>query len=148
MVRHSRNNTASASFTKAEYSMLGERWGSKKIKLGAESFKQFDQCSLCLNSANNPVLCLQGHLFCKECIYSALLDQKKEIIAIKVTLATLEKDHQAQRDRARAEAIKRVQRDFERVQSGVQKDKRENRQEQFSVGNGESVPPPLPFPPN
>lgn len=132
MVRHSRNNTASASFTKAEYSMLGERWGSKKIKLAAESFKQFDQCSLCLNSAENPVLCHQGHLFCKECIYSALLDQKKEIAAVKVSLANLEKDHQAQRERARAEAMERVQRDFERVQSGAQSDRRDGRQESGS----------------
>lgn len=125
MVRHSRNNTASASFTKAEYQMLGDRWGSKKVKLGSESFRQYDQCSLCLNRAESPVVCHQGHLFCKECIYTALLDQKKEIAAVKMTLLNLEKEHQAQRDQARADAYERVQRDFERVQSGIKSDRRD-----------------------
>jgi nitric oxide synthase-interacting protein len=128
MVRHSRNNTASASFTKAEYQMLGDRWGSKKIKLAAESFKQFDQCSLCLNRAESPVVCPEGHLICKECIFTALLDQKKEIAAVKVTLLNLEREHQAQRDRTRADAIERVQRDFERVQSGVNGGRRDTKQ--------------------
>jgi hypothetical protein len=122
MVRHSKNNTASASFTKAEYGMLSDRYGSKRMKLGSESFKQFDHCSLCLNQVESPVTCNQGHLFCKVCIYTSLLDQKKEIAHVKATLLSLEKDHQLQRERARADAMERVQKDFERVQSGGGRD--------------------------
>lgn len=128
-VRHSRNNTASASFTKAEYNMLGDRWGSKKIKLGAESFKQFDQCSLCLNKVESPVMCNRGHLYCKECIFSSLLEQKKEFAQVKATLDRLGKEHQAQQDRAREDAMERVQKDFDRVQSGVGRGARQDRED-------------------
>lgn len=127
MGRHSRNNTASASFTKAEYGMLRDRWGSKRVKLGAESFKQFDQCSLCLNGVESPVVCNGGHLFCKECMYTSLLDQKKEFAAIKMQLVKLESEYEAQRDKARAEAMRRVQNNFESMQSGVQSQSRASR---------------------
>lgn len=99
--------------------MLEKRWGSKKVKLGAESFREYDQCSLCLNRAESPVVCQEGHLCCKVCILSALLDQKREIALVRATLHDLDREHEAQLDRARAEAMEQVKRDFERVQSGV-----------------------------
>ncbi|KAJ8088941.1 hypothetical protein PM082_014188 [Marasmius tenuissimus] len=34
--------------------------------------RQFDACSLCLNKAREPVACNEGHLFCKECVYTDL----------------------------------------------------------------------------
>lgn len=107
--------------------MMNDRWGSKKIKLGAESFRRCDQCSLCLNQVESPVTCNQGHLYCKECIFTSLLDQKKELALVKANLLNLEKEHQAQLDRARTEAMERVERDFERIQSGAGREARELR---------------------
>lgn len=118
-VRHSKNNTASSAFTKAEYGKLRDVWGSKQIRLGAESMRHFDQCNLCLNGAEGPVTCPRGHLFCKECILSSLLDQKRDIAAVQATLTRLEQEHRLQREHARTAAISRVQQNFERMQSGV-----------------------------
>ncbi|KAF2072083.1 hypothetical protein CYY_006603 [Polysphondylium violaceum] len=55
------------------------QYGTKKERLGKDSIKNFDCCVLCLNELRSPMSCTKGHLYCKECIYSNLLDQKKEI---------------------------------------------------------------------
>jgi hypothetical protein len=34
--------------------------------------RQFDACALCLHRAREPVACNEGHLFCKECVYTDL----------------------------------------------------------------------------
>ena len=73
--------------------MLQDVWGSKKTKLGAESMKNFDQCNLCLATLKNPVSCSQGHLFCRECILSSLLDQKRDAASLQITLERLENEH-------------------------------------------------------
>jgi len=77
MSRHAKNNTASAVFTHYERSKL--KYGTQKQRLGRDSVKHFDACSLCLQPVVNPLCCLKGHLFCKVCIYESLLSQKKEI---------------------------------------------------------------------
>jgi hypothetical protein len=41
-------------------------------RLGNESMRNFDACSLCLQRAREPIACDQGHLFCKECAYTDL----------------------------------------------------------------------------
>lgn len=76
MSRHSKNNTAHSIFTQGEKQMLKD-WGTVKQRIGAESFKEFGACCLCLNFAANPVACASGHLFCKECIYQHIIGQKK-----------------------------------------------------------------------
>jgi nitric oxide synthase-interacting protein len=78
MSRHSKNNTSRPIFTYAERQKLKD-YGTIKQRLGKDSLKDFDACSLCLHNLVMPLACPQGHLFCKECIYSALLSQKKEI---------------------------------------------------------------------
>ena len=80
MSRHSKNNTGSSIFTYGERQKLKElnEWGEVTSRIGADSQKKFEQCSLCLNKINNPVCCSKGHMFCKECIYENLLFQKKQ----------------------------------------------------------------------
>lgn len=34
--------------------------------------KQYDACALCLQKVRDPVACSEGHLFCKECVYTDL----------------------------------------------------------------------------
>jgi nitric oxide synthase-interacting protein len=38
-----------------------------------------DSCVLCLQTARNPVICQEGHLFCKECVLENIVSQRKEI---------------------------------------------------------------------
>jgi len=74
--RHSQNNTAGAIFTHYEKSQLKE-YGTQKQRLNRDNMKTFDACTLCLQSAVNPMADLDGVIYCKQCIYQYLLDQKK-----------------------------------------------------------------------
>ncbi|KAJ3682759.1 hypothetical protein LUZ60_012986 [Juncus effusus] len=75
--RHSKNNNDLAYFTYEEKRKLG--YGTQKERLGKDSIKPFDACSLCLKPFVDPLCCPKGHVFCKECIYECLLAQKKDI---------------------------------------------------------------------
>lgn len=75
--RHSKNNNDLAFFTYDEKRKLG--YGTQKERLGKDSIKPFDACSLCLKPLIDPLCCQKGHLFCKECILECLLAQKKDI---------------------------------------------------------------------
>ncbi|KAF9485672.1 hypothetical protein BDN70DRAFT_847580 [Pholiota conissans] len=117
MTKHSKNNTASSIFTYAEYKRLD--YGTKKQRLGNESMRVFDACSLCLNRAREPLVCQEGHLFCKECVYTDLLTQKTNIKRQKAKLEALKKEAEEERTRAREAARERVLQDFERGQLGL-----------------------------
>ena len=73
--RHAKNNTALGYFTRHEREKLG--WGSKKKRLTKDSIKKFYACTICLKLCDSPLLCPNGDLFCKECIYQSLLTQKR-----------------------------------------------------------------------
>lgn len=75
--RHSKNNNDLAFFTYDEKRKLG--YGTQKERLGKDSIKPFDACSLCLKPVIDPMCCQKGHIFCKECILECLLAQKKDI---------------------------------------------------------------------
>ncbi|KAK1414147.1 hypothetical protein QVD17_29888 [Tagetes erecta] len=75
--RHSKNNNDLAFFTYDEKKKLG--YGTQKERLGKDSIKPFDTCSLCLKPFIDPLCCQKGHIFCKECILECLLSQKKDI---------------------------------------------------------------------
>ncbi|KAM7264373.1 hypothetical protein ACFE04_002056 [Oxalis oulophora] len=75
--RHSKNNNDLAFFTYDEKKKLG--YGTQKERLGRDSIKPFDACSLCLKPLIDPMCCQKGHVFCKECILQCLLSQKKHI---------------------------------------------------------------------
>jgi nitric oxide synthase-interacting protein len=88
MTKHSKNNTANSVFSYAEYKKLD--YGTRKVhtlptsrnqssaepslqqRLGNESMRRFDCCALCLQRAREPLACNEGHLFCKECVYTDL----------------------------------------------------------------------------
>ncbi|KAK4487413.1 hypothetical protein RD792_005955 [Penstemon davidsonii] len=75
--RHSKNNNDLAFFTYDEKRKLG--YGTQKERLGKDSIKPFDACSLCLKTLIEPMSCLKGHVYCKECIFECLLAQKKDV---------------------------------------------------------------------
>lgn len=97
--------------------MLQDLWGSKTQRLGADSMRRFDQCALCLSTADKPVTCPQGHLTCRECAITNLLEQSKANEQAQRELQKLEQEHALERERAREQARAKVLADFERQSS-------------------------------
>ncbi|KAI0342225.1 hypothetical protein BDW22DRAFT_1357522 [Trametopsis cervina] len=117
MTKHSKNNTASSIFSYAEYKKLD--YGTKRQRLGNESMRRFDSCALCLQRAREPVACGEGHLFCKECVYTDLVTQLGDIKRQKARLEALKREAEEERQRAREAARERVLLDFEKGQLGL-----------------------------
>ncbi|KAI0292854.1 hypothetical protein BC826DRAFT_1017122 [Russula brevipes] len=117
MTKHSKNNTASSIFSYAERKKLD--YGTKGQRLGNESMRRFDACALCLQRARDPVACQEGHLFCKECAYTDLLAQKKDIKRQKERLEALKKEAEQEKSKAKEAARERVLADFEKGQLGL-----------------------------
>ncbi|KAH9993328.1 hypothetical protein BJV74DRAFT_833540 [Russula compacta] len=117
MTKHSKNNTASSIFSYAERKKLD--YGTKGQRLGNESMRKFNACALCLQRARDPLACQEGHLFCKECAYTDLLTQKKDIKRQKERLQALKKEAELEKARAKEAARGRVLADFEKGQLGL-----------------------------
>ncbi|XP_064600576.1 nitric oxide synthase-interacting protein-like [Liolophura sinensis] len=81
MTRHAKNCTAGAVYTyhekKKDTSASG--YGSKNMRVGRDSIKEFDCCCLSLQPCNNPVVTPDGYLFDKEAILEYILHQKRTI---------------------------------------------------------------------
>lgn len=99
--------------------MARAAWGSSTARLSRDSFLPFASCWLCLEPAIDPVACLHGDIFCRECALSNILAQKKEIK--RAEKAREQEDRAAQEDKARrdAEAQERAIREFELTQAGL-----------------------------
>lgn len=97
MARHSRNNTANSVFTYAEKRMLDKDYGVRKARIGQDSQRDFGQCHLCLKVVSEPVACLKGHIFCRDCIMNNMLEQKKAIKQAQ-TQFQAERDREALRE--------------------------------------------------
>ncbi|KAH9159893.1 hypothetical protein EDB89DRAFT_2044160 [Lactarius sanguifluus] len=117
MVRLMQNNTASSIFSYAERRKLD--YGTRGQRLGNESMRRFDACALCLQRARDPVACQEGHLFCKECAYTDLLTQKKDIKRQKERLDALKKEAEQEKAKAKEAARERVLSEFEKGQLGL-----------------------------
>ncbi|WFD22801.1 hypothetical protein MEQU1_001478 [Malassezia equina] len=106
MTRHSKQNTALGHFTYAEYQMLKDRWGSRRLRLSKENMRAFYACYLCLQTAQRPVTCHEGHLYCKECVLSDLVQQKTKLAdyAQQREEAMRKKAHEAQAAEQQAHA--------------------------------------------
>lgn len=115
------------------------QYGSRKMRLGRDSLRNFDACALCLQRARDPRMCDEGHIFCQvstedaapsaascltdansqECVLTSLLTQKKEIKRQEKLLERMREEEEQERQAARQLARERVLRDFERLQSGA-----------------------------
>ncbi|KAG6337011.1 hypothetical protein ID866_2071 [Astraeus odoratus] len=120
MTKHSKNNTASSVFSYEEKRKT--EYGTKRQRLGNESMRNFDACALCLQRARDPIACDQGHLFCKECAYTDLLTQKKDMKRQKERLEKLKRDAEEEKERVLEAARERVLKDFEKGQHGLSSD--------------------------
>ncbi|KAI6192029.1 Nitric oxide synthase-interacting protein-like protein [Aphelenchoides bicaudatus] len=80
MTRHSKNSTASSVYTNAERKKDSKTsgYGTINERLGADSIKPFDCCSLSLQPCKDPMITPDGYIFDKEAILSYIVEQKKE----------------------------------------------------------------------
>lgn len=106
MTRHSRNCTAGTVYSyherKKDQSESG--YGSKQLRFGKDSVKEFDCCCLTLQPCRNPVVTKDGYLYDKEAIITYILQKKKEI-ARKLK----EYEKQKQKAKANAEEIRKLE---------------------------------------
>ncbi|KAF9648242.1 hypothetical protein BDM02DRAFT_3240904 [Thelephora ganbajun] len=117
MTKHSKNNTASSVFSYAEYKKLD--YGTKRQRLGNESMRPFNACSLCLERARTPLACSEGHLFCTECVFMDLVTQSRDIKKQKAKLTALKAEVEEEKKRVVEAARERVLKDFEKTHLGL-----------------------------
>lgn len=94
--------------------------------------------------------CDQGHLFCKECVYTDLLTQKKDMKRQKDRLEKLKKEADEEREQALEAARERVLRDFEQGQLSLSSiaaaaTSESNAKEGSDQGSENWILTPLPF---
>ncbi|KAK3900250.1 hypothetical protein C8A05DRAFT_45868 [Staphylotrichum tortipilum] len=116
---HSKRNTSRPIFTSHERAMARAAWGSSTARLSRDSFLPLASCWLCLEPAIDPVACLHGDVFCRECALSNILAQKKEIKRAGRAREHEERDAQEDQARRDAEAQARAVREFEMTQAGL-----------------------------
>ena len=116
-----KRNTSLAFFTSHERSLLKSSWGSQATRLSRDSFLPFASCRLCLQLARDPVACAaNGDIFCRECVVSNLLAQRKEIKRLeKEDERQRREDEEEARERGEEEREKAVE-DFEKVMMGLE----------------------------
>lgn len=98
--------------------MAQSAWASSSARLGRDSFLSFGSCSLCLQSAVDPVACSLGDIFCRECALSNILAQKNEIKRAEKAREHEEKEAADLKARQDEEAQARAAKEFEMVQLG------------------------------
>lgn len=80
MTRHARNCTAGAVYTYHEKKKdaAASGYGTQNERVGKDSVKSFDCCSLTLQPCRNPVITKEGYLFDKEAILQYIITKKNE----------------------------------------------------------------------
>jgi len=79
MSKHSKNNTSSSVFTYQERQKLKTVYGTHQSRIGQDSIKTFEMCTICNNRLIEPTCCEEGHMFCRSCVIEFLVKQKKKI---------------------------------------------------------------------
>ena len=73
--RHSKNNSAGSVFTYRERQRTA--WGTQRARITSDSVVPFDACNICLHTAQTPVTCHRGHVYCRACIVESLALQRE-----------------------------------------------------------------------
>ncbi|KAI8890127.1 hypothetical protein K501DRAFT_237024 [Backusella circina FSU 941] len=117
MPRHSKNNTASSVFTYHESHTL--EYGTKRQRLGRDSYRDYNACFLCLQVARDPVSCGEGHLACRECMYESILQQKQDIKREQRQVDQKRQEFQNQKESEQIEAKRALLDDFDKTQNSM-----------------------------
>lgn len=114
-----KRNTSRAVFTSHERALAKSDWATSSARLNRDSFLPFGSCGLCLGIAREPVACLHGDVFCRECALANILAQKKDM----KRADRVRRDARQETEQARAleddEDRDRAIRDFELTQAGL-----------------------------
>lgn len=94
MTRHGRNSTNSAvySYHERQKDASASGYGSLKCRLGKDSLKGYDCCSLTLQPCRTPMVSPEGWLFDKEALLKYIIEKKQEY-------ARKMKEYERQKDR-------------------------------------------------
>ncbi|XP_013140671.1 PREDICTED: nitric oxide synthase-interacting protein homolog [Papilio polytes] len=106
MTRHARNCTAGAVYTYHEKKKdaAASGYGTQSERVGKDSVKSFDCCSLTLQPCRNPVVTKEGYLFDKEAILEYIIAKKTEYTRkLKQYEKQLKKDEAEKKELADAE---------------------------------------------
>ncbi|KPJ16217.1 Nitric oxide synthase-interacting protein-like [Papilio machaon] len=106
MTRHARNCTAGAVYTYHEKKKdaAASGYGTQSERVGKDSLKSFDCCSLTLQPCRNPVVTKDGYLFDKEAILEYIIAKKTEYTRkLKQYEKQLKKDEAEKKELADAE---------------------------------------------
>ncbi|KAL8687478.1 MAG: hypothetical protein Q9224_005141 [Gallowayella concinna] len=118
---HSKRNTSLAFFTAHERSLLKTTWGSQSTRLSRDSFLPFASCALCLQPSRDPVACAShGDIFCRECIVSNLLAQRKELVRLENEDGRRRREAEENEGTRAEEERERSVREFERTMMGLE----------------------------
>jgi nitric oxide synthase-interacting protein len=98
--------------------MAKSAWASSSARLNRDSFLPFGSCSLCLQSAVDPVACSDGDIFCRECALNNILAQKREIKRLEKAREQEEREAAEVNARRDEEAQARAVKEFELTQAG------------------------------
>ena len=116
-----KRNTSLAFFTSHERSLLKSNWGSQATRLSRDSFLPFASCRLCLQIARDPVACAShGDIFCRECVFSNLLAQRKELKRLEKEDERRRKEEEEVEKEKGNEEKERAVKDFEKVMMGLE----------------------------
>lgn len=98
--------------------MAKSAWSSSSARLNRDSFLPFGSCSLCLESAVDPVACPDGDIFCRECALNNILAQKKDIKRLDKAREHEDREAAESKTRQDEEAQARAVKEFELTQAG------------------------------
>ncbi|XP_055631218.1 nitric oxide synthase-interacting protein homolog [Toxorhynchites rutilus septentrionalis] len=111
MTRHARNCTAGAVYTYHEKKKdaASSGFGTSSRRLGKDSVKSFDCCSLTLQPCRNPVITKDGYLFDKEAILTYIITKKNEYTRkMKEYEKQVKQDEEEQLEKSNAETKKQL----------------------------------------
>lgn len=88
-------------------------------RIGRDSFREYNACFLCLQTARDPVACPEGHLACRECMYESILQQKQNIKREQRLMEQKVRDLENLKARETEEAKQALLDDFEKTQTSM-----------------------------
>lgn len=106
MTRHGKNQNTNPvySYSERQKDKKQSNFGTLHERLGADSIKEFDCCSLTLQPCREPVVTPDGYIFDKESILEYILQQKKENTKrLKLWEIQRKKEEAAEEEQAKAE---------------------------------------------
>ncbi|XP_059614102.1 nitric oxide synthase-interacting protein homolog [Phlebotomus argentipes] len=124
MTRHARNCTAGAVYTYHEKRKDAQTsgYGTNSQRLGKDSVKNFDCCSLSLQPCANPVITKDGHLFDKEAILQYMVTKKVEYCRKLKEYKKQRKDEDAEKEESAASEQRKLLEKFIKTETKIVSD--------------------------